>query len=390
MSLTSIGPRLGFAYDLTGEGKTVVKGFYGRFYFNPSTDIGSQENPVGAAQRVYQFTDRNGNRILDPGPDGSLTTSPELGALLRTQGGAGFVRVDRDLEPAYGDELSFHVEHELRENFQVRGSYVYKNQRNGWGEVDMARYDQYTIPFTFNDIGADNVAGTGDDQVLNLFDRPAGIPSDRTLTNPGNVEGMPDYYGNYHTIEAGVNKRFSDKWLLLSSFEYSWLEDWRRSASSTAALGVLRAQQPAINPSTWLWRPNQRYLGIANTSIWNYKLVGRYIFPWDIGVSASYKLQSGFHYPRELSIAFPNAGAEAVPAEAFDANRAPNVGIFDIRLEKAFALGRPGSVTAMLDIFNLTNSDTVTNARNRSGSRYHEVIALLDPRTVRFGIRWEF
>jgi outer membrane receptor protein involved in Fe transport len=44
----------------------------------------------------------------------------------------------------------------------------------------------------------------------------------------------------------------------------------------------------------------------------------------------------------------------------------------------------------MLDIFNLTNSDVVTNARNRSGSRYHEVIALLDPRTVRFGVRWEF
>jgi len=104
VTLASLGPRLGFAYDLTGEGKTVVKGFYGRFYFKPSTDIGSLENPVGAAQRVYTFRDLNGNRILDPGPDGSPSTSPELGALLRTQGGAGFVRVDRGLDNAYGDD----------------------------------------------------------------------------------------------------------------------------------------------------------------------------------------------------------------------------------------------------------------------------------------------
>ena len=387
-TLNSLGPRLGFAYDLTGEGKTVVKGFWGRFYFNPSTDIGSLENPVGEAERQYRFNDLNGNMVLDPGPDGTLASSAELGALLRTRGGAGFVRVDRDLENAFGDEMSVHVEHELRENFSLRGSYVYKNRRNGWGEVDMARYDQYSIPFNFNDPGADNTRGTADDQVIALLDRPAGIGSDRVMTNPGNVEGMPDNSGDYHTMEVGVHKRFSDKWLLLTSFEHSWLTDWRRAASSTSGLGVLRSIRPAL--TTWLWRPNQRYLGEAETTFWNYKLVGRYIFPYDIGVSASYKLQTGFNYARELSVNLPNAGAELIPAESFDANRAPNVNIFDIRFEKSFALGRPGRVTGMVDIFNLTNSGVVTNARNRSGSAYHQVIALLDPRIVRFGIRWEF
>jgi hypothetical protein len=216
------------------------------------------------------------------------------------------------------------------------------------------------------------------------------LTSDRTLTNPGNVEGMPDNEGDYHTLEVGVHKRFSDKWLLLTSFEHTWLTDWRRAASSTSTLGVLRSLQATPALTNWVWRPNMRYLGEGETSFWNYKLVGRYIFPYDIGVSASYKLQSGYHYPRELSVNLPNAGAELIPAEAFDANRAPNVGIFDVRLEKAFALGRPGRITGMVDLFNLTNSSVVTNARNRSGSRYHEVISLLDPRTVRFGIRWEF
>ena len=53
--LKSFSPRLGFAWDLAGSGKTVWKAYYGRFYYNPSTDISSLENPVGQAARRYQF-----------------------------------------------------------------------------------------------------------------------------------------------------------------------------------------------------------------------------------------------------------------------------------------------------------------------------------------------
>ncbi len=356
-TLTSLGPRLGFAYDLTGEGKTVVKGFWGRFYFNPSTDIGSLENPVGEAERVYRFNDLNGNLVLDPGADGSLATSPELGAFLRTRGGAGFVRVDRNLEPAYGDELSFHVEHELQQNFSLRGSYVYKNRRNGWGEVDLARYDEYSIPFRYNDIGADNVAGSGDEQVIDLFDRVAGLPSDRTLTNPGNVEGMPDNAGDYHTFEVGVNKRFSDKWLLLTSFEHTWLTDWRRAASSTSTLGVLRAVQATPALTNWVWRPNMRYLGDGETSSGTTSSSADTSSRTRSASAPPTSSRAATTSPASSASNLPNAGAELIPAESFDENRAPNVGIFDVRVEKSFSLGRPGRITGMLDMFNLTNSD---------------------------------
>jgi outer membrane receptor protein involved in Fe transport len=55
VSFNSISPRLGFALDLTGKGKTVLKAFFGRFYFNPSTNITVVENPVGAAGFRFQF-----------------------------------------------------------------------------------------------------------------------------------------------------------------------------------------------------------------------------------------------------------------------------------------------------------------------------------------------
>lgn len=78
----------------------------------------------------------------------------------------------------------------------------------------------------------------------------------------------------------------------------------------------------------------------------------------------------------------------AVPVNS---DRAPNVGFVDFRVEKAFTVHeRWGRVTGMVDIFNLFNQGTIANYRNYSGSRFKEVYALLDPRIVRFGIRYEF
>ena len=113
------------------------------------------------------------------------------------------------------------------------------------------------------------------------------------------------------------------------------------------------------------------------------------MFPYEIGVSGSYKLQSGRNWGRTISVALPNAGSETVLAEPANAQRAPNVGIFDFRVDKTFPLGRYGRLTGMLDVFNATNSAAPTNFRITT-VRYKEIIALLDPRVLRLGIRWDF
>jgi hypothetical protein len=381
--LKSISPRLGFAWDVTGTGKTVWKAYYGRFYYNPSTDISSLENPVGQAALRYQFNDMNGNRTLD-GPQ-------ELGRLLTTVGGAGFVKVDPNLEHAYGQETSTHFEQEVAPFLSARASYVYKNTRNGWAEVDVTRVNAYTIPFPFTDVGVDGIRGTSDDQQLTLYDRPASAASTRTFTTPGIIPGVPALTGDYHTVEFALNRRFHEKWLLLTSFEHTWAADFRTTTTGTGALDVVRQATTAISgANNVMGQPNRRRLGRQDTTYWNYKVIGRYVFPYDVGVSGSYKLQSGYNWARNTSVTLPNAGSESILMEPLSANRTENVHIVDFRIEKGIRLRGAGKVTAMMDLFNALNQNPIVGFRTVTGARFQEVISVLDPRAARFGIRWEF
>ena len=53
--------------------------------------------------------------------------------------------------------MSVNLEREIVPALSGRVSYVYKNVRNLWDELDAVRTPAYTVPFTINDRGADNV-----------------------------------------------------------------------------------------------------------------------------------------------------------------------------------------------------------------------------------------
>ena len=142
----------------------MLKAFFGQFRLNSADTLADQENPVGRAQLRYVFNDLNGNRLLD-GPQ-------ELGRLVQTDGGGGFVRVDPEIDPPDSQRDLDQPRARNRQGLSGRASYVYKNIRDNWGESRHRARGTYTVPFTINDIGADGVAGTGDDNVVQLLDRP--------------------------------------------------------------------------------------------------------------------------------------------------------------------------------------------------------------------------
>ena len=368
---TDFAPRAGFAYNLTGDNRTVLKVFYGMFNFNSADTLADRENPVGRAQLRYNFLDPNGNRLLD-GPN-------ELGSLNSTQGGGGFVRIDRNLKRPTASEVSVNVEREIVPALSGRVSYVYKNIRNLWGEIDAIRTPAYTVPYTIIDRGPDNVTGTGDDQRLQTFDRPPSsqIASDRVYTNP------PNNKADFNTMEVALNRRFQGRWMLLTSFSYTWLNQVHGSSTT---LSAAQGQTFSYRPADRLFGDN----GFETSTLWNYKVVGRYTMPFDIGFSGSWKVQSGGNWGRSISVPFPGDGSRTVRVEPVTANRGETVQILDMRFDKTVRFGRFGRVTGMIDVFNLTNAGTVTEFRNATGATFKEVTELLDPRIVRFGIRFDF
>ena len=130
--------------------------------------------------------------------------------------------------------------------------------------------------------------------------------------------------------------------------------------------------------------------GFETTTTWNYKIIGRYVMPWAIGLSGSWKVQSGYQYGRVTSVTFPGDGAQNIRMEPVTNNRAPSVSILDARLDKAIRFGKLGKATLQMDMFNLLNSGTVTVFRTATATTYKEVLGILDPRVIRFGFRYDF
>jgi Carboxypeptidase regulatory-like domain len=387
---TTFAPRAGFAYDLTGDNRTVLKAFYGQFRYNSADTLADRQNPVGRGILRYRFNDLNGNRLLD-GPQ-------ELGAFVQSVGGGGSVRVDPDLERPAVNELSTSVEREIYQGLSARVSYVYKNVRNEWGEVDVARLPLYTVPFNFLDVGPDGITGSGDDRTLALLDRPATAPTDRVFMNPTSPENNADF----NTIEVGLNRRFAGKWMLLTSFGYTWLNQLHDMTSPTGTTAVAGNDRGGDDPTVaFLYRPSNLLFGDngrETSTTWNYKIVGRYVMPYEIGFSGSWKVQSGLQWGRTTSINFTGDGAQNIRVEPVTSNRGETIGILDLRFDKSLRLGRFGKLTGQIDVFNLLNSGSVVNFRTTTNpvtatnpvSTFKEVIALLDPRIVRFGLRYDF
>jgi hypothetical protein len=374
----TISPKVGFAYDLTGDNRTVIKGFYGISRWNSADTLADRENPVGLAQLRYQFVscsatrttncDLNGNRLVD--------SPAEIGVFQQTLGGAGFVTVDRELERPTTSEFSLNLEREITGGLSGRASYVYKNIRNVWGEVDVARASAYTVPFTIRDPGVDRTMGTADDQTFQTQALAAGVGTERVFTNI-------DHDADFHNLEFAINRRFSGRWMLLASVAHTWSTMFHTQTGA----------RPAITATQY--RPFDRMFGddgLETSTLWNYKIVSRYVLPWDFGVSGSWKVQSGFNFARTISVNMPVEGNRTVRVEPITENRYPSVAILDFRLDKSFDMGRFGRLTPTLDIFNAANSGVPTTVRttNTATAPFKEVTAILNPRVIRVGLRFNF
>ncbi|HMF98427.1 MAG TPA: TonB-dependent receptor [Vicinamibacterales bacterium] len=367
----NVAGRVGISYGLTGDGRNVLKAFYGRYY-NNLADGFSAANPAGQRYVEYNFNDLNRN--------GKYDGVQELGT-FRTRLGGADAPVDPKTKTPYTDEISATFERQFWQESSIRGTYVRKMQRDFvpfyYTPIVTAWIGQLTVPKTAVVNGV----------TYNLLDVPNSLADDTDSAYTNYAGG--DF--NYDTIEVAFTKRFGSGLFFQASGDMQWRDELRSanipdtgssSPLSTDPLGVY----PQLSISATA--PNRQ-----KTTMYHAQLSGHYSFKYDVGLGVNYRFQSGFPY----SLVVPDGAVDlnvcnfncAFFATNLDQTRSESVNLLNFRIDKAFPLGGSKKATLMLDIYNLLNADPVTNF-NLSATSARTVIAVLDPRVFQMGFRFEF
>jgi hypothetical protein len=386
-------PRLGVIFDVSGNGKTLVKANFGRFYFNPGVGLADSVNPNTSDQYTeYAWTDRNGDRLWQRGEEGSI----------RTQfGGTANVLLDPNLRNSYTDELSAWVERELGGQVGVRAGFVWKMDRDGRQQFNQNRpVSAYNVPTTVTDNGPDGLANSGDERSVSAFNlNPTNLslPVVNLVTNPEGFEN------DYRSLELGVTKRFSNKWSMVSSFLLTWTDEYGSGYFSTGA-GHNGGSQVSLfagfaGTVGFPITPNG-HVEQTKFSTWNFKVHGSYEPGWGVRLTPIFRMQQGYPYGRNFA-ANLNYGSQNFQAEPITSHRLETVRQLDIRAEKRFKVTGRARLGVIFDVYNVFNANTELNIRATTGRlaisetgtaipTYNTPLTILPPRIVRLSARFDF
>ena len=105
-------------------------------------------------------------------------------------------------------------------------------------------------------------------------------------------------------------------------------------------------------------------------------------------VGGPVQVLSGWPYARVITVSLPNAGA--LPFFSDNLTQYSDVvPQLSFRIDKALTIGSM-KFTVMADVFNALNVNVATNFNLSNGTRYNQINAALDPRTLQVGLRFQF
>ena len=404
VAFNDFSPRLGFTYDLTGKGGTIVKANYARYYGQVGNGgVASTVNPVGTTTLRYPWTDLNGNGIADPG-EIALSANPLSASTnwsaANPANAVSANSVDPHLKNDSTDEFIVGVDHQLGAGFAVGANYIWRRYGNfSWNDrqgITSADWIAKSFTPTTGCQGDDGLRTEASDcSTVTYFEPSFQQPTVITLTN------VPGYDRIYNGVEVMARKRMSHGWMLSSSFSYNdttvhfgGFPGAANQANATTATTVPISE----DPTNRVQREGGQYdyltsgSGIGNVYVnakWLFKLSGLYQLPYQVSVSAFYNARQGYPFERGiLSPSRANGGNTVfVLLDPVGNRRLPNFQNLDFHVERPIKAMNSHFVPS-IDVFNVTNANTVQAIRGtQNASNANQIQAIVAPRVVRFGLR---
>ncbi len=373
-------PRIGAAYDMTGDGKTKLYGNYGIFYARIPLDLAARALSADDGFTRGDYFDANLTRVVPQGvvtqtPGGSIVTNHFILA------GVGADTIDPDDQAVVHDRARArrrardHAEHDVRRT--VRAS-QYAASPRGRGELPD---------------GGLRTGGDGVDGVRQRGLHPHEPQQRRRPVNPAAIAAVPafaavkfdDPVHNYDALEITLNRRGSN-WNAMTSYRYSRLrgnfEGFYRDDNGQSDPGISSLYDFPTNDPTYTsiggtqfgYPGDIRFLGDANGILPldrpnQFKLNGNYVFVKNLNVGANLNLVSG--KPLTPMAANPNYGSRGeIPVAARGTGiqtvdgfmtRSPFESQLDLQTSYVVPMGTNRRLTLMAEFFNLFNSTRVTS-----------------------------
>ncbi|HEX7958889.1 MAG TPA: hypothetical protein VF493_03170, partial [Terriglobales bacterium] len=371
---TTLQPHAGLVLPLTPWGSFLKASWmrYGHMLQGRYLDFG---NPAALGGQIIRWNDLNHDGVAQP---------EELGQLTEVFGGP-FSATDPRLARPFTDEISFGAEQTIGFGFGGSVRFFRRDDHRLLAirnvGVPTSAYD----PVSFLDPGDDGVPGTGDDQLLTVYNRkPAAFGRDfLELANSG-------FHATYKGLEARLFRRFQKSWGFSATFTATRTEATTSPGNSAFQNDTGFIAQLAVDPNTLINAQGRTYFDRAYTG----KVAAYYSAPHGFQFAAVASYYDGLPFGRLLFINGFNQGpffVRATPVGHPGGFQTELNSTLDTRIARDFALNK-GVLSAYVDVFNFLNFNSNTQEADLTGPTFlsRVPIAVEAPRTIRLGIRWEF
>ena len=392
----SIHPRLGAAYDLTGDGRTAIKASLGRYELSGNYDLGFTRSnaPMGALStnttRLWLDFDgdfepdcdlKNGASQFATGGECGAWANQAFGSLVPVTQVADDVREGWNVSPTlWQGQVS--LQHELAPNVALTVGYFRTWYNNLTVNDNLLTTPADFDPYCVTQPTDARLPGGGGNEKCGFFDvsfEKFGQVSNRTIF-------APDRTRVYNGLDVLINARLPGGAILFGGVN---------TGQTVTDNCASPDQPPAFCRSTVPWSGNTAF-----------KLNGMYPLPWqDVQVAFTYQNLSG----QVQGASFVARNAQIVPSLGRNLSncpaptgpcgatvtlsciiepnsiREPRQNQLDLRLSKVFTLAGSYRLQGNFDIFNLFNSSDVLSMTTQFGPSFLSANSILPGRLMKVG-----